>query len=95
MDDKNSSALLDGSGNPAEDHFRFMIERYIIGREVRGVRYCAHDTVDGEDVTTVHLSLSDGAELLVAIRADATVSIWVKEPGKEERIGLPVNSFVM
>jgi hypothetical protein len=77
MDDENN-ALLDSRGKPADAKAKFELERKVIGRLVKGVRFCSKEEYEpGKTGATVMLSFEDGGDMMIAVQEPGSVEIFV------------------
>lgn len=82
----SEEALLDADGNPADRKAEFELRRKVIGRVVKGVRFCSNEDykfVDGDGVETVKrgstliLAFEDGGDLIVAVPETGGIELFL------------------
>ena len=78
--------LVDSEGNPADAKAEFELRRKVIGRVVKGVRFCSKEEyrfVDESEVETVKrgatliLAFEDGGDLIVAVPEAGGMEIFL------------------
>jgi hypothetical protein len=83
---ESDDVLLDHEGNPADKKAEFELRRKVIGRVVKGVRFCSSEeykfvTDNGAEVSkhgaTLIMSFEDGVDLIVAVPETGGVEFFI------------------
>jgi hypothetical protein len=75
---EDDAALVDRDGKPADKKIGFELERKVLGRAVRGVRFCSNEEYEeGKRGMTLVLSFEDGGDFMMAVESPAKVEFFI------------------
>lgn len=98
----HDDVLTDSDGNPADKKAEFELRRKVIGRVVKGIRFCSSEEYgfSGPNVdeirktgSTLILSFEDGGDLIVAVPHTGGMELFLANPtGSDEWNGIQASS---